>query len=478
MNTKIALLISVVVISLALIIFKHPSFGIDFSGGYSIKLQLDHPVTTEQMNQIISILQNRLNSYGLSDIRIRPYGNQFIEIEMSETNKTKVNELIDVLKKQGNLEAIMFNENKTPVVVFTGGDLVSIDKPFLYSISNNQYIFAIPIILKSKAAEKFANYSSFDNPYGDRIYLFLDRPKNAVVYLPKDKLNFQNTVLTEKYHIDINNLEKISNISIITNLEELYKIKNKTIILPKNTSVNISALEKNGNKIKMLEYTDEYLAKATGLKSSLGISENIRGKPEIQAIITIGGMTLNEAKHNAEETYIVLKSGKLPVKFDDKNTIISSVSPTLGKMFVFYSMLILILAILFVALLIYLKYKEIKITVLIVLTSTCEIIIIFGLASLISWQLDIPSIAGIIMAVGTGVDQQIVIADEYLRRRKTKTSMGIIFASVFTTISAMFPLLFISVGTVRGFALTTILGSLIGVLITRPAFAEIIKKFV
>jgi len=477
MNTKVVLLISVVVISLALIMIKKPSFGIDFNGGYSIKLQLEHPVDTTQMNQIISILQDRLNSYGLSDIRIRPYGDQFIEIEMSENKKTKVEKLIDVLKKQGNLEATMLNKSGKSVVVFSGSDLVSIDKPRPY-IGYSNPAYAIPIVLKSEAAENFAKYSSYDNPYGDRIYLFLDRPKNAVIYLPKNMFDLENQILFDKFGITIHQLEKIANITIMDDLDDLYKIKNKTIILPSNISVNVSVLKNNGNKIKFVNDDEEYVIKASGIKSSLSIEDSIRGKPEVQAYITIGGSTVDEAKENAEKTYIILKSGKLPVKFDEKNVIISSVSPTLGKMFVLYSMLILVLAILFVSLLIYLKYKEIKITSLIVLTSVCEIIIIFGLASLISWQLDIPSIAGIIMAVGTGVDQQIVIADEYLKRRKTKTSMNIIFTSVFTTISAMFPLLFISVGTVRGFALTTILGSLIGVLITRPAFAEIIKKFV
>ena len=476
MNNKILLLSVAVIISLALIIVKQPKFGIDFSGGYSIKLQLESPVDQTQMNQIISILESRLNSYGLSDIRIKPYGNQFVEITMSETNKTKVKRLIDVLKKQGNLEAIMLDKNGKPVVVFTGSDLVSISEPQPYY--SNTPTYQIPIVLTSDAAKKFAEYSSFDNPFGGRIYLFLDRPKNAVVYIPKENLSFQNQVIQGKYNIDINQLEKISGIKIISDLKELYEIKNKTVIVPNTVKLNLTLLKNNGNKIKILNYSDDYIIRATHIKSALNIAQTIRGKPEVQAVITVGGTTLDDAKQNAEETYIILKSGKLPVKFDDKHIIISSVSPTLGKMFVFYSMVILILAIAFVSGLIYLKYKEIKLTALIVLTSLSEIIIIFGLASLISWQLDIPSIAGIIMAIGTGVDQQIIIADEYLKRRKTKSSMGIIFTSVFTTVSAMFPLLFISVGTVRGFALTTILGSLIGVLITRPAFAEIIKKFV
>ena len=44
-----------------------------------------------------------------------------------------------------------------------------------------------------------------------------------------------------------------------------------------------------------------------------------------------------------------------------------------------------------------------------------------------------------------------------------------------TTIFAMLPLLFLGVGLVRGFAITTIIGVLVGILVTRPAYARIIE---
>jgi preprotein translocase subunit SecD len=40
----------------------------------------------------------------------------------------------------------------------------------------------------------------------------------------------------------------------------------------------------------------------------------------------------------------------------------------------------------------------------------------------------------------------------------------------------MFPLIFLGLGTLKGFAITTILGVLIGLLITRPAYASIVNK--
>ena len=115
-----------------------------------------------------------------------------------------------------------------------------------------------------------------------------------------------------------------------------------------------------------------------------------------------------------------------------------------------------------------------------------EIIIILGLASLINWQLDLPAMAGIIAAVGTGVDHQIVITDETIKEAEKKRKVVsmterirraffIIFTAAATTIAAMIPLVGIGAGMLKGFAFTTIMGVLVGVLIVRPAYARIIK---
>jgi preprotein translocase subunit SecD len=81
----------------------------------------------------------------------------------------------------------------------------------------------------------------------------------------------------------------------------------------------------------------------------------------------------------------------------------------------------------------------------------------------------------------------IIIADEtlsgkeeerkitYTVRDKIKRAFFIIFGSASTIIAAMFPLMIVGIGFVRGFAITTIIGVLIGILITRPAYAEIVE---
>ncbi|RLJ03316.1 MAG: preprotein translocase subunit SecD, partial [Candidatus Aenigmatarchaeota archaeon] len=60
-------------------------------------------------------------------------------------------------------------------------------------------------------------------------------------------------------------------------------------------------------------------------------------------------------------------------------------------------------------------------------------------------------------------------------KMKVKMAFFIIFGSAATTISAMFPLMVIGIGVMRGFALSTTIGVLIGITITRPAYGRIVE---
>ena len=54
----------------------------------------------------------------------------------------------------------------------------------------------------------------------------------------------------------------------------------------------------------------------------------------------------------------------------------------------------------------------------------------------------------------------------------------IIFGAAAASIFAMLPLMFVGVGLVRGFAITTIVGVLSGILITRPAYARLMERLI
>ncbi|NYT06617.1 MAG: preprotein translocase subunit SecD, partial [Methanomicrobiales archaeon] len=99
-------------------------------------------------------------------------------------------------------------------------------------------------------------------------------------------------------------------------------------------------------------------------------------------------------------------------------------------------------------------------------------------------QLDLASIAGLIAVLGTGIDQLVVITDEVLHEgrvpspnlylKRLARALGIIMVAATTTFIAMLPLALMDLSTLKGFAIVTILGVLIGVLITRPAYGKII----
>jgi preprotein translocase subunit SecD len=174
------------------------------------------------------------------------------------------------------------------------------------------------------------------------------------------------------------------------------------------------------------------------------------------------------------------------------------VSPELGAQFQSGALIAGLLALIVVAIIIFIRYRSPILVIPIVLTSLAELILILGVASVIKWNIDLAAIAGILAAIGTGVDDQIIITDEVLkgdnkqkgRRRRTglqvkiKGAFFIIFASAATLIAAMLPLLYYGlargatgIGLLSGFAFTTILGVLIGIFITRPVYAKFVEKF-
>jgi preprotein translocase subunit SecD len=211
-----------------------------------------------------------------------------------------------------------------------------------------------------------------------------------------------------------------------------------------------------------------------------GITE---GNPITQPSITGHAATIQQAVEELNRVTILLKSGKLPVSVSVGS--VSTISPALGADFLKYSAMAGGFAGLAIIGIVFIRYRNIKIAAPIILTSFSEVFLILGMAALIGWQIDLVSVAGIVAAVGTGIDYQIIIIDEILRKEqeamlsivaKIKKAFSIIFMAAATIIFAMFPLIFLGLGTLKGFAITTILGVLIGLLITRPAYASIVNK--
>ncbi len=210
----------------------------------------------------------------------------------------------------------------------------------------------------------------------------------------------------------------------------------------------------------------------------------------------------------AKELYIHLREGALPVNVKVIGS--GQVAAALGSQFKFQMVIAGIIALLAVAFMIYYRYREPRIVLPMVSTSFSEVIMMLGIWSLMGWQLDLASLAGIILVIGTGVDHLVIITDELLRGggdavasaqksikeradavaenaeskvagpsgkvylARLSRAFSIILGAALTTVAAMFPLLLMGFGALTGFALIIIIGVLIGVGIARPAYGRII----
>jgi preprotein translocase subunit SecD len=187
----------------------------------------------------------------------------------------------------------------------------------------------------------------------------------------------------------------------------------------------------------------------------------------------------------AQELEVNLRSGALPTEIEVVSA--SSVSPSLAQKFKPLALLTALIAWLAVSGVVYYWYRDIRVAVPMLLTAASEVFLLLGFAATVGLALDLSHIAGLIAVIGTGLDDLIIVADEILQR-KEEVSTGRIFQNRFrkafwvigmaaaTTIIAMSPLAVLSLGDLQGFAIVTIVGVLIGIGITRPAYGDILRQ--
>jgi len=389
--------------------------GLELAGGTRVLLKPEEKIDDNEINDLISSMENRLNVYGLSDVKIKSandlLGNKYIVVEIAGASQEEVRDLIE---KQGVFEAKIRNET-----VFKGGE---------------------------------------------EDVTFVCRNDGACS--------------------GIRNCDENQDGSHYCKFEFAIKLSEKAANKQAEVTQNIAVEMTDGGKY-LKEPLDLYLDGV--LVDSLNIGEDLKGKA-IKDISISGpglGATREEAVNNAlkqmNHLQTVLITGSLKTKLEVIK--LDSISPILGEEFVKNAFLIGFLAILAVAVVVFIRYRNLKISIPIIITTISEVIILLGVASFIKWNLDMAAIAGIIAAVGTGVDDLIIITDEVSRKEgyfnwkdRIKKAFFIIFAAYATTVVAMLPLLKAGAGLLTGFALMTIAGVSIGVFITRPAFAAIIEN--
>jgi preprotein translocase subunit SecD len=231
-------------------------------------------------------------------------------------------------------------------------------------------------------------------------------------------------------------------------------------------------------------YLNMYLdnVKVYGAPLSPSAASKLRDGPIYSWEASTG--TDEAAKTEAKALQVHLRAGALPVNV----MLVGSghVDAGLGAQFKTLAVIAGLISLVAVAVVVYFRYKRPEILIPMVGTSISEVIMVLGVAALIKWQLDLPAIAGIIASIGTGIDHLIIITDEVLQEGKLPSTkklfssrigkaFTIIIGAASTVVIAMAPLVVMGFGTLRGFAIVTIIGVIIGVSVARPVYGVIIK---
>jgi preprotein translocase subunit SecD len=191
-------------------------------------------------------------------------------------------------------------------------------------------------------------------------------------------------------------------------------------------------------------------------------------------------------QQDAQSLSVNLRAGSLRAPLDFSESQIYSIEASHADQFKQYSLLIGLLSVITVSGVVYGRYTDTRVALPMIVTAVAEVVILLGFAALIRMPLDLSHVAGFIAVVGTGVDDLVIIADEVMDegdvssarvfQSRFRKAFWVIGAAAATTIVALSPLAVLSLGDLQGFAIITILGVLIGVLITRPAYGDILRR--
>ncbi len=504
-NWRIWLVIGLVLASIVIIAVKGIRLGADFTGGTVLLFKFDKPLTTTEMKDAVQILERRLNWTGLSDVTVRPWGDQYVMVRVGDVDPDQVSFIKQSILRQGKFEATVEGE-----VALEGKDVILQGGYSIYpDHANGGWRWEIPFLLTEDGARRFfgtlKKYCTVTSCPDN--FFFIDRPVGAIVIMDENLYQRERVVSKDGQYppgqstVDLNGVIKNAGVTLVVydgNLPGDVNFAGKKVIIPDTLKSLKPELEEKGASeviIVPVRKTKSWIWEATNLRAIIGVSPSLRSEivaapednPVITTSISITGWapTKEEALQRVEELKIILSSGALPAGLSLVSE--KTIPPTYGFQSFLVFMVALVIAMIAVALFIALRYREKRVSIPIISTIFSEIIAIFGFASLIGWRLDVASLVGIIASVGSGVDDQIIITDEMLhgKRReeekdvsllqKIKRAFFLVFASASALGAAVLPLWFSGIPTLMGFAVTTLTGIVVGVFITRPAYAEILK---
>ena len=389
--------------------------GLDLAGGARALVQAEgKSLSSEEINDLVSITTNRFNVYGLSDVSVKPIldlsGNRFMSIEIAGATPKDLEELIE---NQGKFEAKIGNET-----VFIGGnrDISSvcrndatcayIETPQQSSDGNYYSTFRFSIYLSEEAAKRHADVTNkieinSSNPeyLSEPLGLYVDDSLADTLLISKDlkgqvttqiSISGSGTGATEQdaYNDAKANMQKLQTILITGSLPYKLEIVKLDTISP------------------------------------------LLGEDFLKYIVLAGVAALIAASLIIFIRYRKIKQASFVVLIS-------------------FSEVIIILGI------------------AALIEWNLDLASIAGILATIGTGFDDQVVL---------LDESRNRATSSSLKERLKKAFAIIMGAYFVVLVSLLPLIWAGAGLLKGFAITTIIGISVGVFITRPAFSDILKR--
>lgn len=263
-----------------------------------------------------------------------------------------------------------------------------------------------------------------------------------------------------------------------TALMEFQDESGTTLLTGKDLKDAKAQMDQSKRSMVSIEFTDDggkkfadITAKNVGKRIAILLDKQVLTNPVVNEPIPNGKavITGSQSMEEAERLAILLRSGSLPVKVEVLET--RTVGPTLGQDSKDKSVLAFGIGIAGIVIFMLLFYRlsgfVANVTLLLFV-----MMLLFSL-KMLNATLTLPGIAGIILSMGMAVDANVLIferfKEEYRSGKTLRAAMdagfhrafATIFDSNITTILAGIVLFFLGTGTVKGFAITLILGNIL-----------------
>lgn len=235
--------------------------------------------------------------------------------------------------------------------------------------------------------------------------------------------------------------------------------------------------------------TSENIGQTMSIISTVDGEDTKISSPKINTAITNGQAIINgmESEQAAKNLADQITSGQFEVKLSLLET--STVSPTLGDQALFYGIIAGIVGLVLVMAFLIWRYRMLGVVASMALL--LYVVLMLFLLAVLPWvQLTLPGIAGIILSIGMAVDANVIIyeriKDEFRNGKSLlasshagfkKATKAIIDSNVTTLIAAVVLLIF-GTGSIKGFALTLLVGILLSLFTAMLVTRKLVKYFI